>query len=353
MVSLSVPTASRCVVEPADTSEWLDVLSAEPTAGVTQTPAWRDLVCAPGRFRDASRLYRFPDGRRVVLPLARRRGLPAAGIGSWPFDWGIGGPLADGPVGRDQVAAVYADLLSQPALSVTVRMNPLVDPAWPVFVAGFVTSERTTHVLDLSDGFDSVWRTSFRSSVRRAVGKAERSRLEVEVDRTGRFVPEFTFLYELSVRRWAKAQNEPLISARWRSRRANPPEKFQAVARALGTRCAIWLARLDGEPAAAIVVLSHGTQAKYWRGAMDASLAAPVRANDLLHRLAIEDACRSGCVKYHMGDSRPGSGLARFKEGFGAEPLVSRTHRAERLPLTGARAGARRLVKSVIGFRDA
>jgi len=52
---------------------------------------------------------------------------------------------------------------------------------------------------------------------------------------------------------------------------------------------------------------------------MDRQLAHPVRANRLLHRLAIEEACDAGCRSYHMGHSRPGSSLAEFKQSFGAD----------------------------------
>ena len=45
--------------------------------GITQSLAWHDAVFADGRYKDVSRLYEFPCGRQVVLPLARRRRRPA------------------------------------------------------------------------------------------------------------------------------------------------------------------------------------------------------------------------------------------------------------------------------------
>jgi hypothetical protein len=85
---------------------------------------------------------------------------------------------------------------------------------------------------------------------------------------------------------------------------------------------------------------------------MDKELATPVRANEYLHSLAIEEACRDGCRYYEMGQSRPGSSLAAFKEKLGATLQPGHTLRAERLPLDAARRHTRDVVKSLIGFRD-
>lgn len=347
--------ALRQVVTPAPTSVWNELLDGDEHALITQTPDWLACIRRVGAYSDATRLYVFDDGRRILLPFARRSHRPAglATEASWPFDWGIGGPLADGPVDAGHVREVYADLILNPALVRTLRPGPRADAAWRGAPPIFRRTEHSTHVVDLSGGFDVVWGTRFRSSVRRAVRKADRAGLRVDVDRTGRLVPVFYDLYRQSVERWAKQQHEPLPLARWRAGRANPMRKFQVVADLLGERCAIWVAWKADEPVAALVVLRHGRQAKYWRGAMNADLASPTRANDLLHRLAIEDACQDGCTQYHMGDSRPASGLAVFKAGFGAQPYPSHSYRAERLPITRVDQGLRLVAKRALRFRDA
>ncbi|HEY3258857.1 MAG TPA: GNAT family N-acetyltransferase, partial [Pseudonocardiaceae bacterium] len=164
----------------------------------------------------------------------------------------------------------------------------------------------------------------FSSKVRNRTRKALRTGVEVERDDTGRLLPEVHRLYHQSVPRWA-AQDRlaaPLAGyARLRARLREPAAKYAAVGAHLGHRCVVWLARVDGRPAATIVVLYQGATANYWRGAMDKPLAGPVAANDLLHRLAIEEACRRGCRRYSMGETAPGSSLARFKESFGAVPI--------------------------------
>lgn len=356
---MGTPTASAVagaqVTSPAPRDVWHDVAARDDHALPTQTPAWLDALCAAGPFEDASRLYTFDTGLRIVVPLVRRRGWPARRIAeeSWPR-WGIGGPLAGGVPTATQMRLVLRDLARRPAVRVAVRLGPEAAAVWSAAARdGFAVRDGPTQVLDLEGGFGTVWDHRFHHRVRRAVTRAEKSAVEVEVDRAGRLVPVFQQLYEESIDRWAEQQHEPLALARWRRTREDPPRMLAAVAERFGEDCAVWLASCDGRPAAAIVVLRHGRHAKYWRGAMDKELAHPVRANHLLHRLAIEDACVAGCRTYHLGDSRPGSSLAEFKASFGARFVSAPAYYRERLPLAAADREARALVKRVIGFRDA
>jgi hypothetical protein len=206
--------------------------------------------------------------------------------------------------------------------------------------------------LDLSGGFDNVWKHRFVHSVRRWCRKAERIGLTVEWDDTGRLVGVLDALYRKSVVRWARQQHEPLRLAQWRARRRNPRRKFEVVAERLGPACRVWVAWRAGEPAAVLAVLAHGEHSTAWRGAMDKEVAAGTGANELLHRLAIEEACESDRRFFHMGESAPSSPLARNKRAFGAEEEHCTGYRFERLPLTAADQFLRRQVKRAIRFRD-
>ncbi|MCM1945154.1 GNAT family N-acetyltransferase [Streptomyces sp. G2] len=345
------------VTSPAPREVWWRLAGEDPAALVTQTPTWLDSLCATAPFEDASRLYVFGGGRRVVVPLVRRRGLPRylTAEESWPSGWGIGGPLsAPGPPDAEEAAVVLGDLARRPALRVGVRCGPDADPVWASAAPpGFAVEALTTYVLELDGGFGTVWERRFHGRIRRDVRRGERSAVEVEVGRGGRLVPEFYGLYETSMLRWAAHQHEPRALARLRRSREFPRRYLEEVAGRFGDGCAVYLARVGGEPAAGVVVVSHGDRAKYWRGAMDRDLAHSVRANFLLQRLAIEDACAEGRTAYVMGDSRPGSSLAHFKEGFGAEGRPSLRYRRERLPLTRADRLARTAAKRLLRFRDA
>lgn len=340
---------------PAARDAWTAVLAAAPAcARISQTPAWLDCVCESGRYEDATRAYRADDGRVLVLPLARLRGLPAAAAveSSLPPGWSVGGLVSAGRVCVDDVAAIVRDLSARRALRTAVRPCPSAGELWAAAVPEPVA--RTAHMeqtVDLSCGFDDVWQGRFTRKVRAWHRKAER-RLTVEWDDSGRLVPDFDALYRTSVVRWARQQHEPERLALWRAERRDPRRKFEIVARRLGQACRIGLARRAGEAAAAVIVLQHGEHCTYWRGAMDRDLAAGTGANELLHTMAIEHACLRGCRWYHLGESAPGSSLARFKRGFGAEERHAVGYRFERVPLSAAQELARRGAKTLVRFRD-
>ena len=341
---------------PAPRSAWRELLAVDGEALVAQSPEWVDAVCAGGGYEDASRLYETTRGTRLVLPLVRRRGpWPKAFAPrySMPHAWGMGGLLADRPVRREDVAEVIADLASGPALRTAIRPNPLHGGLWASAIngSGVAAIDRCAHVIDLDGGPDAVFKR-FGRSARAGVRKAERSGVEIECDSTGRLVPVFYELLELSVRRWASQQHEPLALAQWRARRRDPLEKFVRIASALGDTLKVWVAWKDGVPAAAMLVLL-GANASDTRGAMNKEIAGPTNANDLLQWRAIEDACEAGCRSYHLGESGTSRSLAHFKEKFGARPVPYSEYRIERLPLTRAEGLSRNLVKRTLRFRDA
>jgi hypothetical protein len=342
------------VASPAPRSDWEAVLASDPNALVSHTPAWTDFACMSGDYEDASRLYVLPGGRRLVLPIVRRRRLPGpfAIEASFPSGWGIGGVVASGGVQPADVAAVFADLAARPVVRTSLRPNPLDGELWSAArPPGAVAIPRLAHVLALEGGFGSVWKERFTGTARTAVRKAERSGLTVERDTSGRLVSVVYELLERSVERWAGRQHEPRALARWRTHRRDPLRKFELMARTLGDACRIWVAWAEGQPAAAILVL-QGTNAHYTRGMMDKDLAGPTRANYLLHQLAIEDACNAGCRHYQMGETGSSSSLAQFKTRFGAVPHPYAEYHLERLPITAFDRQARRVVKRIVGFRD-
>jgi hypothetical protein len=332
------PIQPVAVTSPAPASAWNEILASAPRALPTQTPTWLKCVCAVDGHDDASRIYRMADGRRLVLPLVRRRilGRALSTEASLPVGWGPGGLLGEGGVvHREDVRMVAADLARGHALRVQLRPDPATAPTWEAGMPPGVQAEsRMAQTVFLDGGFDAVWRTRFRSDTRTRVRRAERAGVVVECDESGRLVPIFQDLYAKSVARWARQAGHPVAPARWRAAWREPNRKLATVAAMLRANCRVYVAFAGGKPAAAIVVLFGTTTAAYWRGAMDEDLAGRTYANYLLHRTAIEDAAAAGCVAYHMGDSAPGSSLALFKSRFGAVEQHYASYGIERVPIT-------------------
>jgi len=304
---------------PVPTRLWQEVLGdAARDALPSQTPGWRDAVCANG-WQDATRLYTWQDGARMLVPLVRSG--TGAEYASWPVGWGVGGVLAaPDTVTPERVRTVLRDLTSLPAEEIYLRPHPASTALWDELVPpGTRRNPRLTQVLDLDGGLDHIWQHRFHRNVRNAVRRAERAELTVEQDATGRLVPVFYRLFELSIDRWAEQSDESDDALRRKVREKNPLTKFTAVAQHLGQDCRVWLARHEGEPVAALLALHRGPQVVYWQAAMDKARAARTKAATYLLYLVIEDACARGARSLHMGDTYPGTSVTTFKAAFGPD----------------------------------
>jgi hypothetical protein len=339
------------VTSPVPREAWAAAVKADDGALVSQSLAWRDSLLAGGQHRDVSRLYEFDSGRQVVVPLARRRGTPPGwgAITSWPPTAEIGGPICPGGgIDRREVAAILADLARMNALSVEIRIRHDAAEDWLALASGWQVERRDCYVLDLRGGFDEVWSNRFRSSVRQAVRKAERSGLEIKAGRSGALLDVFSDLYETSIKRWAATRHEPVWLTRRLLAREFSRARLDRMAEHFGDCLTTWVAWRGGQPTAAIVIVKAGTYAKYWRGAMNKDLAGPAQASNFLHRLAIEDACAGGYSFYDMGFGDAPQ-LVAFKQKLGAAAVHTHTLRRERIPVYSTRIRAENLIKRVIG----
>jgi hypothetical protein len=204
---------------PAPRHIWEQVLAPDPLSLKSQSPAWADAAVAGGGLEDAGRFYEMVDGRQLIVPMLRRRPSRVLRQTIWP--------------------------------------HPLTAGGWAAGVpAGEVVKERVAHAVDLGCGFDVLWSQRLASSSRRGARHAERAGVTVESDTTGRLIPEFYELTRQAVERWSRLRHEPQWMARRRHGLTDPRSKFEAIARALGPRCRIWVARVDGRPTASMMVLS-------------------------------------------------------------------------------------------------
>ncbi|WP_458532879.1 GNAT family N-acetyltransferase [Oryzihumus sp.] len=340
------------VVSPAPRPDWEAVLAADPAASVFQTPAWFEAATAVTGARDASRLYVLRDGRRLVLPLLRRRLLPGAPLPALSLDEGLshpfgpGGLLATDGVRPQDVRLVLSDLRRSPALS--TRVTAMFDVAGQ-FEAGLPVGAHATplrvHVLDLDGGFATVWAQRFHPSARKAVRRAERAGMTVVRDTTGRLAPAFYELYLAWTAERTSRTGLPVPVALALARRRQPPAVFKALAGSPALGCRTWLACHEGRPVAGLVTFAQGTHAISFRSYSLREHRA-LHASHLLKRLAIEDACEAGCRWFSLGMSGGVAGLEAFKESLGATPRWALDCRVERLPVHRLERGRDQAVAS-------
>lgn len=355
--TVPAPAATAVVhAGPVTRREWDEVAAGDPDAIVTQTPVWIDAMVATGRFVDASTRFDLADGRRFVLPLARRRGPSGLLLGSEGFatGWGIGGLVGAG-LDEQAIRSVLRHLGEGRDLRVQFRPNPvhgrLYASAGCDGIGRGLRLPRRAHVIDLRGGRGAAW-NAFSKSARRCVRLGERAGVEVVHGNRSELLAEYQVLHERSLDRWAAERHEPAALARFRARRRDGSGKWATIARELGPSFTVWIARLNGEPLAAMLLLS-GPNAHETRAAVDRERSGTIAPSYLLTWLAIEQVVEAGAAWYHLGESGTSSTLSAYKERFGAVAHDYAEHRFERLPVTRVDTLARSAVKRMIGFKEA
>src|SRR3954469_1612933 len=256
------------IITPAPREAWWEVVSTDPRATIFQTPGWLDAICATGKFIDVSRLY-MTEARTVVLPLVRRRGIPAllAIDASPPAYWSTGGVVAAGGPSVAAATMGWKDRLGPRIAGTRIRPHYETRETWRAAAPrGVRAIEQRVHVLDLSGGYGEVWRSRFSSSVRRAIRKGEAAGLEVEVGSSERLAVELHQLYVTWLRLRAQDRGLPPAILLAHNPMRESPQKFAAVAAKLGDNCQFLIARRHGELVAGMMLLTHGDHASYWRG---------------------------------------------------------------------------------------
>ncbi len=341
-------TAGLRIVSPAPRQIWRQALAGDPTALPSQTPEWVDWLCATRGRTDASRLYQFPGGRQLVLPLvARTCGGLLLSEESMPYGFGYGGALVTG--GRPtagEIRAILGDLADRPAARASLVPNPLNAGPWEDNApASAVRLPFLCQFVDLAGGFESVWSERYRSQTRSKLRKALKSGLDIRRYPDPAIVEAFAELNARSVERWAAQRGQPLWAARLVERCRDRVGQLTTASAALGDMCVVRSAHLHGRPVAVVASLHFGQQAVGWLAAMDRELANRTSGSTLLQSMAIEDACNKGARYFHMGESDPGSGVESSKAALGGTPLRYNALRFERLPLTNLDQRARAVLQ--------
>jgi Acetyltransferase (GNAT) domain len=343
------------VVSPAPHTVWQEVFDRDAEAVPYQSPLWTDALCRSDHRRDASRFYTFSDGTQMVLPVVEHRWVPAAVdlAGSMPWGWGMGGLVSTSTVRAEHVRAVIDDLTTHARyLRLSIRPNPRAGDVWKAAMpAGVRRVARLAHAIDLEGGFDTVWHTRFSASTRKYVTRAEEAGVVVECDDRGRLVPAYYDLFRRATQRWAAQQHEPLLLARLRGYRRDPEQKFATIAQTLRGACRMYVAFVDGQPAAACLILCY-QNVNAARVVLDRERVGRSGAPDLMMKRAIEDACKAGCRYFHQGESGTSKGIADFKRRLGGTAYAHEEYYLERLPVTAVDHGLRTGVKKLIKFKD-
>jgi CelD/BcsL family acetyltransferase involved in cellulose biosynthesis len=196
---------------------------------------------------------------------------------------------------------------------------------------GAAREAAVTHIVDLSGGFDVVWRERFDKPRRRRVRRAEEQGVEIRPAAGEEDIHRFVRVYRERLGTWDSGSGHP--------------ERlfFELVGRGAGVRTRLFVAVYGGEVVGGHLNLYHGNSVIAWYGMASAG-GDELNAGTLLYANCIRHACEAGFADYNLGASLGKKSLIEYKQSLGG---VAHTYRTVRYRgLAGRVAGALRGLRS-------
>jgi hypothetical protein len=294
--------------------------SIDPVDTVFETEEWCRFVERRFGFLYAPIRVTLPSGETVLIPcnVVETRFQAFRVLRSTPPDH-FGNVYSSRQLSLPLLLDTFQTVSRLPFVhSLTIAFHPLHRHADVIrsLPDQYVLSHRgATRVLELSMPFDRMWETVFCKQHRRKIRTALKRGVHVGVDVSDAGIEAYYPLYVESCRRLELAHTEPI-------------EYFYDLKAALPAFYSLWLARVDGQTVAGLIVLIRGC--KVYAYQMSSSERHwDLYPNHLLFSTIIEHACAIGAEYIDFLPTGFASGPETFKERFGARRLpyfVYRVH---------------------------
>ena len=288
------------VVDPTSDPDWDALVASHPDASFFHRAAWAKVLSKTYGHKPISLLL-SKDAEPVALvpllevdsPFTGRRGV------CLPFT-----DLCDPLFFQRHDFGIVSKLLGELARSrkwkhFEIRAGGTFAPAAPPSLRFY------GHTLDLRSGPEALF-AGFSGSVRRAIRKAERSSLDLQISQTKDAILKFYRMH-----------------ARTRRRHGLPPQPLSFFLNIYNLIIKpgagfVVLAYHTGRPVAGAVFLHAGDKAVFKFGASDERFQG-FRPTNLVFWTAIQLLVQKGCDSLHFGRTSLGNeGLRRFKSSWGA-----------------------------------
>lgn len=247
-----------------------------------------------------------------ALPLMAMDGPLGTILNSLPFYGSNGAFIGEDPAARGELVATYRRMVEAPGMAAsTLIENPLA-PGGADGLVHDLTDQRIGQLtpLPLAGDEKSVLMQSFHYKTRNMIRKAEKLGVEVVVDNNA-----MSFLVEVH------EENMREIGGLAKSRNFFDalPQYFRP-----GQDYRLYVARLKGEPVAAVLVFFYNRTAEYYTPVVRKENRDTQALSAAIFR-AMCDAAAQGCVWWNWGGTwLSQDGVYRFKSRWGTRDLPYR-----------------------------
>lgn len=275
-----------------------------------QTSGWIESIAASFPHMRARCLV-SRQGERVTgyLPYFSVRRGPFAILNSMPFGT-YGGPVT---LGGDAAAGVLLEAYARMARTIGVLELSWTD-FWNRTGGPAAKAERcATRIIDLTAGFEAIWRNGFEKSKRRQVRKAEREGLTMVESVDENDIDAYYAIYGERIDGWGESS-------------LYPKELFERLLGNERRHARLFLVKQDDEVLGGHLNFYFKDTVIAWNGVTRRDNRGR-QASTFLYSRLIEHACEHGFKRYNLGSSLGKETLERYKASLGGEQHVYAHHR--------------------------
>jgi len=305
MMSISIKN-----IRSATASEWDDIWSECDYATYFHSREWAEIwnSYTEGKMHPDPKLVIFTDGKKAILALSYQKNLkglmknyissPAGTFGGW--------------ISTDDLTVEHGKLLTNYLVGKLENLVWRINPYDKLVPRNGIksTKDDETYALNLSDGFDAVYKkwTKGHSSAAR---KARKEGVLIRQASSLEDWQAYFHAYKDSLKRWG---DKATSRYGW--------ELFEQMFRRNSAHIKLWLALYHDTVIAGSLLFYAKKHTVYWHGAA-LSQYFNLRPVNLLMYEIIKHACEQAYSWFDFNPSGGHEGVKSFKKSFGAQPLPS------------------------------
>lgn len=292
--------------------EWDSFLKMNLNSSVFQTPGWAQYMMKSHKnYKALPFCFDFTDGTQILWSVLQQpyRKLFYR-LEAMPFGL-YGRPIINGIWSPEKGKEILHSILSGRNIELTYSEYPFsesIDFELPVGVIQKVKSV-STHILCLTETWDEMFEVKFSSRIRNQVRRAKKEGLEVRTGVSAEDIDNFYDLYKISTKKWG--YKEPPYTKHF----------FSSIINCRLDFFKLLLVVDKGSIIAGGIFIEDSDSVLYWFSAMDESVEKKFPMY-LLLSYAINEAITKRKKYFNMGASGENEGVRRFKELWGATPII-------------------------------
>ena len=294
------------IVENVQQKLWDEIILNANGSTYFHTYEWAKIIEQVFRNHSiATAAFIFDDGVKAILPLIQFKRLLGLRKSCFSMVPGVyGGLISNESLTPEQVEKIYSHIVKKHS-DINIFGNPYIENYMPEF---FHKDEIFTHVLDLENGFETIWE-NYSKSYRRHIKKAKTYGLSVRLGESLEDYREYYNIYEDSLKRWGDN-----ATSRYGF------NLFENICNLKSKNIKLFLAMLDEKIISGALLFYCGNHIVWWHSA---TLSDFYRYNPVkfMQNEIIKKSCENGYKYYDFNPSGGHEGVIKFKEGFGAKRI--------------------------------